>query len=190
VLPAEGPGFWSLVSMGAILGGTMRAPLTGIFFTLELTGDFNVLCPVLVATSTAYLFTVLTMKRSILTEKVARRGFHVTREYEIDPLEVLFVRDVIAEGATPVEGSSNGLAAFPDETLRSVVYRMAANGLTRLPVRERDGQGRGEITLQDLLKARARHLEEEQRREGPVPLGLGLGPHWRALFGGGPRSRG
>jgi H+/Cl- antiporter ClcA len=35
VLPAQGPGFWALVSMGAILGGTMRAPLTGVFFTLE-----------------------------------------------------------------------------------------------------------------------------------------------------------
>jgi chloride channel protein, CIC family len=31
-LPYEGPGFWPLVGMGAILGGTMRSPLTGVVF--------------------------------------------------------------------------------------------------------------------------------------------------------------
>jgi CIC family chloride channel protein len=182
-LPNQGPGFWALISMGAILGGTMRSPLTGIFFTLELTGDFNVLVPVLVATSVAFLFTVLTMKRSILTEKVARRGFHVTREYAIDPLEVLFVSDVLAMPATGSVPTAPGPVAYVDDTLRTVVYRMATTGRTSLPVTDRAGESRGEITLQDLLKARVRHLEEEQRREGAVPLSLGLGPHLRAIFG-------
>ena len=48
-LPNEGAGFWPLVSMGAILGGTMRSPFTGIVFALELTHDINVLLPLLVA---------------------------------------------------------------------------------------------------------------------------------------------
>jgi CBS domain-containing protein len=81
--------------MGAILGGTMRAPLTGVVFACELTGDYGSILPLLVAASVAHGFTVLTVRRSILTEKVARRGFHVTREYAIDPFEVLFVRDVM-----------------------------------------------------------------------------------------------
>jgi CIC family chloride channel protein len=171
VLPAHSPGFWSLVSMGALLGGTMRAPLTGVFFTLELSGDVNVLLPVLVAASCAHGFTVLTMRRSILTEKVARRGFHVTREYAIDPLEVLFVRDVIAP-PQQLPAVTAGASAFADETLRAVVYRMAEARLTQLPVFERGGspQPIGAITLGDMLKARVRHLEEEQRREGAVPL--------------------
>ena len=94
-LPSEGAGFWPLVSMGAILGGTMRSPLTGIVFSLELTHDVNMLLPLLVAVTMAHAFTVLTLKRSILTEKVARRGFHLSREYAIDPLEILFVREVM-----------------------------------------------------------------------------------------------
>jgi chloride channel protein, CIC family len=94
-LPAEGAGFWPLVSMGAILGGTMRSPLTGVVFALELTHDVNMLLPLLVATSVAHAFTVLTLRRSILTEKVSRRGFHLTREYAPDPLEILFVREVM-----------------------------------------------------------------------------------------------
>jgi H+/Cl- antiporter ClcA len=94
-LPNEGAGFWPLIAMGAILGGTMRAPLTGVVFASELTGDHGSVLPLLVAAIVAHAFTVLTVRRSILTEKVARRGFHVTREYAIDPFEVLFVRDVM-----------------------------------------------------------------------------------------------
>jgi len=94
-LPDFGPGFWPLVSMGAILGGTMRSPFTGIVFAIELTHDFNMLLPLLVASFLAHLFTVLTLKRSILTEKISRRGYHLSREYATDPLEILFVREVM-----------------------------------------------------------------------------------------------
>jgi H+/Cl- antiporter ClcA len=76
-LPHEGAGFWPLVSMGAILGGTMRSPFTGVIFALELTHDVNMLLPLLLAVTIAHAFTVLTLRRSILTEKVARRGYHL-----------------------------------------------------------------------------------------------------------------
>jgi H+/Cl- antiporter ClcA len=94
-LPNEGVGFWPLVSMGAILGGTMRSPFTGVVFALELTHDVNALLPLLVAVTIAHGFTVLALRRSILTEKVSRRGYHLTREYAIDPLEILFAREVM-----------------------------------------------------------------------------------------------
>src|SRR5437764_15318434 len=94
-LPAEGAGFWPLISMGAILGGTMRSPFTSIIFAFELTHDTNVFLPLLVGSVIAHAFTVLTLKRSILTEKVARRGYHLSREYAVDPLEILFVREVM-----------------------------------------------------------------------------------------------
>src|SRR5438477_6792599 len=95
ILPHEGAGFWPLVSMGAILGGTMRSPLTGVVFALELTHDVNMLLPLLVAVTIAHGFTVLVLRRSILTEKVARRGYHLSREYAVDPLEILFAREVM-----------------------------------------------------------------------------------------------
>ncbi|MCC7233924.1 MAG: chloride channel protein [Bryobacterales bacterium] len=94
-LPHEGAGFWPLISMGAILGGTMRSPFTGVVFAIELTHDLNALLPLLVANTIAYAITVLLLKRSILTEKLSRRGFHLSREYSIDPLEILFVREVM-----------------------------------------------------------------------------------------------
>src|SRR5579871_6045750 len=94
ILPFEGVGFWPLVSMGAMLGGTMRSPLTAVVFALELTHDVNVLLPLLLAVVIAHGFTVLVLRRSILTEKISRRGFHLSREYSIDPLEIVFAREV------------------------------------------------------------------------------------------------
>jgi chloride channel protein, CIC family len=230
-LPNEGAGFWPLISMGATLGGTMRSPFTSIVFAFELTHDANVFLPLLVGSVVAHAFTVLTLKRSILTEKVARRGYHLSREYAVDPLEILFVREVMrtkivvlpAESTLhdfqtllradhrrnqrllPVvnargrlvgvltrgdihrrveqEGESvlgrllgdlarpEPVEAFPDEPLRVVVYRMAEKGVTRLPVVEPGNRKfLGLISLDDLLKARARHLEEERRREQVLSL--------------------
>jgi H+/Cl- antiporter ClcA/predicted transcriptional regulator len=94
-LPNEGAGFWPLVAMAATLGGTMRSPLTGVVFAVELTHDVNMFLPLLVAAIIADGFTVLVMRRSILTEKVSRRGFHLSREYSVDPLEILFVREAM-----------------------------------------------------------------------------------------------
>jgi len=111
-LPNEGLGFWPLVAMGAILGGTMRSPFTGVVFAVELTHDINVILPLLLASVIAHGFTVLTLRRSILTEKVARRGYHLSREYAVDPLEILFVREVMRSDvvALPADASVSELA--------------------------------------------------------------------------------
>jgi CBS-domain-containing membrane protein len=63
------------------------------------------------------------------------------------------------------------IVASPDESLRVVVYRMAEKGFTRMPVVDRvTGKFLGLVSLDDLLKARSRHLEEERRRERPLNL--------------------
>jgi H+/Cl- antiporter ClcA len=111
-LPHFGAGFWSLVGMGAILGGTMGSPFTGIIFALELTHDVNMLLPLLAACFAAHLFTVLTLKRSILTEKISRRGYHLSREYAVDPLEILFIKEVMRTNVVVLPGDGTLEEAF------------------------------------------------------------------------------
>ena len=166
VLPVEGAGFWPLVCMAAVLGGTMRAPFTAVIFGLELTHDFNALVPLLLAAVAAHAFTVLALPRSILTEKVARRGFHLSREYGVDPLEILLVRDVM-EHATPDDAVPSVISISPSAPLRVAVYRMAETGTTRLCVIDPDEVGRvlGHVTVANLLKARVANLDAESRRE-------------------------
>jgi CBS domain-containing protein len=261
-LPNLGPGFWELVSMGAIMGGTMRSPLTGVIFSVELTHDVNILLPLLIACAIAHGFTVLVMRRSILTEKISRRGYHLSREYSIDPLEIIFVREAMrtnivtlsdkyspqdlvqilhvnhsvdgriqhlfpvvdaeqrlkgvvtrkdlphllhgdnlvsrevviaaqSEHGTPHSDSRSSegdyyqemllkylhtepILAYPDEPLRIVINRMAETGFTRFPVVERGDPRKlvGMISLNDLLKARGRSLEEERHRERVLRLRL------------------
>jgi len=232
-LPHEGLGFWPLVSMGAILGGTMRSPFTGVIFALELTHDINMLLPLLLAVTIAHGFTCLTLRRSILTEKVSRRGYHLSREYAVDPLEILFVREVMRtnivalpafESAREAVGrlnsdntrrgqllypviaaddllagvvtrnglqraisdpaaqsrplgdlaTTNPMTADAGEPLRLVVHRMAETGITRMPVLEA-GRLVGMVSLNDLLQARTRSLEEERRRERVLRLRIPFG---------------
>ena len=106
------PGFWALLGMAAMLGGTMRAPLTGTLFAVELTGDIHALGPLLAATVSAYAVTVLLLKRSILTEKLARRGQHVSREYGVDPYELMRVADVMVRDVEVLDADMTLAAAI------------------------------------------------------------------------------
>jgi len=99
-LPHQGPGFWPLISMGAMLAGTMRSPLTGVIFAFELSGDYHSILPLLIACIAAHGFTVLTLDRSILTEKLSRRGYHLSREYAVDPMEALTAEAVMRTNVT------------------------------------------------------------------------------------------
>ena len=103
VLPGPDAALWPLVCMAATLAGTLRAPLTAAVFALGLTGDMNALLPLLTASAVGYGFTVLTMRRSILTEKIARRGRHIYQEHGIDPLEREFARDVMTREVQMVD---------------------------------------------------------------------------------------
>jgi len=146
-LPHEGIGFWPLISMGAILGGTMRSPFTGIVFAIELTHDFNALLPLLIANVCAYAVTVLLLKRSILTEKLSRRGFHLSREYSVDPLEILFVREVMR---------TKVLALRSSETVHDLAGRFrqghSPRGQYLYPVLDSEKKVEGVITRKDLEK--------------------------------------
>ncbi|HZV92366.1 MAG TPA: chloride channel protein, partial [Caldimonas sp.] len=111
-LPGDSPQLWALVCMAAVLGGTMRAPLTAVVFAFGLTHDANAFLPTILACAVAYGFTVIVMPRSILTEKIARRGNHVFREYGVDPLEKNFVGDVMTDEPIVIDGGLTVAAAL------------------------------------------------------------------------------
>ena len=163
----EGP--LALLGMGAMLAGALGSPLTAIVFSIELTHALPALLPLIVACIAAYTITSLIMPRSILTEKLGRRGHHLTREYGVDPLEMVSVEDAmtdIANEQTPLLAEVPTVYTFGDETCRSAAERMATTGHIRLAVLDRDTmQPRGYVSLQDLLIGRRRFVEREEDRE-------------------------
>ncbi|MBE7941880.1 MULTISPECIES: chloride channel protein [Ramlibacter] len=153
LIPGSDPLLWPLVCMAATLGGTMRAPLTATVFAFGLTNDVNALLPLLATSATAYGFTVLTMRRSILTEKIARRGYHIYREYGVDPLERHVVEEMMTRQVQTLDASLTPAQALqshfgPRQAHRAfpVVHGAAVVGIVDRDAIRRAGAA-GEATL-------------------------------------------
>ncbi|HLJ82386.1 MAG TPA: chloride channel protein, partial [Ktedonobacterales bacterium] len=145
VLPTHSVPLWSLIAMSATLGALTDAPLTGVIFAVETSGALDALLPLLAASVTAYLFVVLVLRRSILTEKVARRGFHLSREYAVDPLEVLSAREVMLTDVVTLS------ADLRVTSLRGHPAGKAENRRRLYPVVDAEGQMIGVLTRADLV---------------------------------------
>ena len=147
VFPPVGPGFWALVALAGVLGGVMRSPLTGVIFAIELTHRLEAVTPLVIGAGAAFLVSVLLLKRSVLTEKIARRGYHLSREYDVDPLEVLFVSEVMTTDVLELEAdlTVREAMAFLDDAGDGWAQRL-------YPVVEPDGSLVGVLTRRELGK--------------------------------------
>jgi H+/Cl- antiporter ClcA/CBS domain-containing protein len=159
-IPVGDTGLWALIGMAAMMGGTMRSPLTAMVFAVELTGDFNLFPALLIGSVAALGVTVLIMRRSILTEKLARRGHHITREYSIDPFELARVRDVMDQDVPSVSATMK-LSELSDRIARGDSDLSRRQGTLIM-----DGQNRlvGIITRGDIVRA----LRQKQKEEMTV----------------------
>ena len=159
--------FWALIGMGAMLAGSLGVPMTAILFSLEVTHCLPALLPLTMGCIASYLVTALLMPRSILTEKLSRRGYHLTREYGVDPLEIVIIKDLMSPlSENPPTGEKlPELFVYADGTCRSAAELMATEALASLPVVDRKTGGiSGTITLQDLLKGRSKAVTRENER--------------------------
>ena len=147
--PIGDAGLWATIGMAAMMGGTMRSPLTAMVFTLELTSDFQLFPALLVSCVAAYAVTVLLLRRSILTEKVARRGYHITREYSVDPLAVLRVGEVM-DTEPPSVPASMKVGELSDRIAHRDPRLSRRQGLA---VVDDEGKLVGIITRGDVLRA-------------------------------------
>ena len=167
-MPGETQALFALMGMGAMLSGALGVPLTAILFSLELTHALPAVLPLTLACTASYLVTSLVMPRSILTEKLSRRGYHLSREYGVDPLEMVCVGDVMTELSAEADELNDELPevlAYTDETCRAVAEEMAMNGVIKMPVVDRDtGLVCGSISAQDLLTGRKRAVVRESER--------------------------
>jgi H+/Cl- antiporter ClcA/CBS domain-containing protein len=101
-IPFGDASLWAMVGLAAMMAGTMRAPFTATIFALELTHDLNALPALMIGSVAAVAATVLLLRRSILTEKLARRGHHVTCEYSIDLFQLTRVSEVMEDNPPTV----------------------------------------------------------------------------------------
>ncbi|RKP53428.1 chloride channel protein [Pararobbsia silviterrae] len=159
-LPGSQPALWPLVCMAATLGATLGAPLTAIVFAFGLTHDSNALLPLLTATLVAHGFATVTMRRSIMTEKIARRGYHIYREYGVDPLERHFVDELMTRDVATIDAStpiSDALTTYFGPTQTHRAYPVVRDGmLVGIVDRARLDHGLHDRTLHDASDTRTR----------------------------------
>jgi CIC family chloride channel protein len=218
------PGAFALVGMAAVFGAAARATFTSIVFVFEVTRDYQIILPLMLASVVADLVAGALMRESLMTEKLSRRGLRVHAEYEVDVFRTTLVRDVMtaqvktlpsdttvanarmtfddgvhnayplvdkegrcvgvvsrtdvlregAEGEDPIDSISTDavIAVSPGDSLINALNKMLLEEVDHVPVVDAEEHLVGICTRTDILRARKRKLELEQRQQGWLPTGL------------------
>jgi H+/Cl- antiporter ClcA len=172
ILPSMSTGAWALVGMTAVFSGAIGCPLAAAVLSLELTHNYGLLLPVLTSSVAAHAFTVLFQKRSILTERISRRGYHLSREYGVDPLETVRVaetmrtRTVVLPAGMSAEDARAWLERRRDKPGRD---KNSQRGQRLYPVVDEEGRLTGVMTRGDLA-ALANSVPTQHAIPKPAPL--------------------
>ena len=168
LIPGNDAGLWATVGMAALIGGTMRAPFMGTVFALETTHAWSLAPDIFIACIAATAFTVVFVPRSILTEKLSRRGTHVARDYAVHPLELIAVGEVMQRprGDRP----RTSIPVFARMQLAAEL--MAKSHERVLAVVDENEKWVGIVEPDDLVHAWHKRIqaEEQRRRVRGVPF--------------------
>jgi H+/Cl- antiporter ClcA len=96
-VPSLSAGAFALVAMAATFGAATRATFAAIVFLFEITRDYQMILPLMLAGVIADLVASALLEESLLTEKLARRGLRVRGDYEVDILRTMHVQQVMTE---------------------------------------------------------------------------------------------
>ena len=182
--PAAGqPALYAVVAMGAVFASAARAPLTSVASVVEMTGDFTLTLPVLLAVAIATATSRGLSYGTIYTTKLLRRGTDIDHPPSADPFEDLTAADAMRPFAAPltiaagppgppgrsgpaqaplpgpVTQQRNPQVLFAGESLTQALRQLELYGRDGLPVISADGQHlQGWITSHNVLQAVARHV--------------------------------
>jgi chloride channel protein, CIC family len=145
VLPGitHSAGAYGLVGMGSVFAAASRAPITSLLIIFEMTGDYQVILPLMFSIALAAPLSHLLSEDTIYTAKLRRRGIEVDRAQPVDPIATLMVRDAMKPTLPAVS---------MDMPIRQAISQVTADGHDALAVVDERGRYRGVIT--------ARRLEE------------------------------
>jgi chloride channel protein, CIC family len=199
--PAAGPpALYAVVAMGAVFASAARAPLTSVASVVELTGDYALTLPVMLAVAIATAVSRALSYGTIYTTKLLRRGRDVDRATPWRAFGDLKAADAMQPFPAPLtvpEGHDRGdgqartpaqlpgpvtyrrdpQAVFAGESLAQTLRQLDAHGRDGLPVLSADGrQVQGWITNASVLQAVAREIGTSPPQAAPAPAAGVPGP--------------
>ncbi len=141
------PGAFALVGMAAVFGGAARAPITAIIILFEMTDDYRIVLPLMLATVVSTILAEHLDKESIYTMKLSRRGIRLERGRDIDVMQ-----GVVVGEAMTVSVDTVSCQMYLDD-LEELFGQTHHHGF---PVLDERGELFGVVTLQDLMRAKER----------------------------------
>lgn len=136
-------GAYALIGMGAVFAGAARAPVTAVVILVELTGEYSIILPLMLAIVLATGISQVVSRDTVYTRKLLRRGIDID-----EPADAAVRRRPAAPFVSP--------APTPlrvDDPLEVAAARFAAGTDTELPVVEADGRLHGTVTSTDVVRA-------------------------------------
>jgi len=150
----------ALVGMAALFAGASRALLASVVFVFETTRQPMSLLPLLGGCTAAYLASMLSMKNSIMTEKIARRGARIVSEYTADFLGQILVSAVASAPVVILRASDTC-----DRVRAWIDGKDAGASHQGFPVVDDDERLIGVLTRRDLVRSGTSHVAGRTIRE-------------------------
>ncbi len=141
------PGAYALVGMAAVFAGAARAPITAIIILFEMTDDYRIILPLMLATVISTILAEHLSKGSIYTMKLIRRGIHLEQGRDIDVMQGVLVGEAMTTDVDTVSA---------DMELRELERAFHETHHHGFPVLDENGELFGVVTLQDLTRAKER----------------------------------
>jgi CIC family chloride channel protein len=157
------PTGFALVGMAAVFAALVRAPLTAIILVFELSGDYELVLPLMLAVGIATFGADRLGWRSIYVDGLRRRGVTLDRPDDVDVLQLVAVREVMTRASAPHATVLDSVGAtqlreqFTRESLHGAVVVDADGGLVGVVARsdlERVTAGRPGATAADVATRR------------------------------------
>jgi CIC family chloride channel protein len=151
---AANAGAYGLVGMGAVFASAARAPITAVLIIFELTGDYRVILPLMIAVVIATTVSNAITSETIYTLKLRRRGINIDA-----PTPSLMAQITVGEAhgdpPPPLD---------PDQPLSEILDRFTAERTNALPVIDADGSFLGVVSASDVEQALANAAGDQNAR--------------------------
>jgi CIC family chloride channel protein len=132
---------FALVGMGSLMAGVMHAPLLGIFLIAEITGGYQLLVPLIISSTIAFVTITRFEPHSIYTKRLAESGDLITHDKDKAAMHFMNVKELIEKDFEVLT---------PDLTLGQMTYHIARSKRDLFPVVDSEGNMKGMIKLNDI----------------------------------------
>ncbi len=141
---AAAPGAYSIVGMGAVVSGTTHGPLSAILILFEMTGDYKIILPLMIACIISSIASGQLSEESIYTLKLARRGVNIRAGREVNVLKSILVKAVMNPSPETVQESLS---------LGKLSEKIAKSKYNSFPVVNKQGELSGILSYLDYRDA-------------------------------------